>query len=287
LQTLCNTFCAGILLLLCCGVCAGYYIEPPDWNDSNDFTHQNWDFGDDGEYGYELVSDMGLLPLGSLPDGEPNWVNQFGEPCLISFDNTNLWMKGWYYYPPALTTDRVALYGGNGDTTLEFYIPNVQRDKFWQKQFWVQMTFFARMDGVENYEITVARDANYKDVNNISLTFQKFEELNEPEGNTGKWYRVTNIYRFDDRPGAEYVKLRSLYNPEAVMGASMIDQVDIDSRYLNADLFEDGFIDLFDYAELAAKYGEQDYSTDLYPDGVIDINDLSVLLGYWLEQEDN
>jgi fructose-1,6-bisphosphatase len=67
----------------------------------------------------------------------------------------------------------------------------------------------------------------------------------------------------------------------------MIDQVDIDTRCVNLDMFEDGYIDLRDYAVFAASYLQQNPKIDLYPDpnSYIDNKDLSVLLEYWLQYD--
>jgi hypothetical protein len=48
------------------------YTNPPNWNDSDDFTHQSWDF---------LTDQSENLP--ASPDGEPCAVNPFGTAGLI------------------------------------------------------------------------------------------------------------------------------------------------------------------------------------------------------------
>jgi L-rhamnose mutarotase len=230
--------------------------------------------------------ETGGPPLPLIADGEPNWVNAFSTPLLIEADNTHEWMKRWYVHPPVLETDRTCMYGGMDDTYVVFYVPNQQRQNFWQKQIWIQMAYFARKDGVRNYDVFIARDPNFLYVNDIYLTYEQLEELdNEPQGNTGKWYRLTAVYRMDDQPAEEYIELWAYNDPAPAMAASMIDQVDIDTRSVNLDMFKDGCIDLCDYAVLAANYHTQNPDVDLHPDGYVDEKDLSVLLQRWLQQD--
>ena len=99
---------------LLCSVSTADYLNPPEWADSNDFTHQTWAFmTDESEY------------LPAPPDGEPNWVNPFGTPGLTDIDYTTsfqFWLleSGDYI---RVDTDRLGFYGGMGDTTLTFKIP--------------------------------------------------------------------------------------------------------------------------------------------------------------------
>jgi hypothetical protein len=265
-----------IFLILMCTALADYN-EPPGWDDFNDFTHQSWDF-----YGtVDMQFDGPDLPL--IADGQPSYINTFGEPVLIEADNSHPIMKKWYVQPAHLETDRRCMYGGNGDTWLVFKVPNISKNKYWQKHLWIQMTYFARMDGPKNYDILVARDENFTDVNDIELVWESVEDLNEPQGDYGKWFRLTAVYRFDDQPLEEFIKLIAYEDPVPEFAASMIDQVDIDTRCINIDIVEDNKINFKDYAVLANNFNEPNMTCDLSPDGIINEYDLSILFDVWLQ----
>ena len=100
------------------------YDSPPQWEGQTAYTHQSWDFGDDGEYGTPSMITSGL-PLGGVPEGEPNMINSYGDPMLDSFYNSHIYMKGWMYVPESIQTGRVAMYGGMGDTSVGFNVPSV------------------------------------------------------------------------------------------------------------------------------------------------------------------
>ncbi len=255
------------------------YSNPPLWENNVDFTHQSWAFN--GTVDMEL--DGPPLPL--IADGQPNWVNDFGDPVLISFENSHEWMKGWYVKPPQLTTDRRCMYGGMGNSYLTFFVPNNYRDENWHEQLWIQMTYFARKDGAVNYAIEIARDANFIEVNGFNMVSEFLEALNEPEGITGKWYRITAIYDSNDQPDFEYIRLTALYDPNPFMAASMIDQVDIDTRCLNvADLNEDGVVNFIDYAIFALDWKDSEKLTaGLDLDGIVDNKDLKIFCFNWLK----
>ena len=255
------------------------YSNPLVWADNVDFTHQSWDFN--GTVDMELEGP----PLPLIADGEPNWINDFGDPLLISFENYHEWMKGWYVIPPEITTTRRCMYGGMDDTFLTFFVPNNYRDENWFKQLWIQMTYFARKDGAVNYAIEIARDPAFTDVDGFTLVSEFLEELNEPEGGTGKWYRITAIYDSNDQPDFEYIRLSALHDPNPFMAASMIDQVDIDTRCLNiADLDEDGVVNLIDFAIFALDWKESgELLADLEPDGIVDNRDLNIFCFNWLK----
>jgi hypothetical protein len=266
-------------LLFFCSLSIADYLNPPDWADSNDFTHQTWDF---------LTDEAEYLP--APPDGEPNSVNPFGTPGLIDIEYTTdfqFWM--WNPYPQYLDVppDNNGFYGGMGDTTLTFRIPNIQRGPFWQKQLWIQVVYWARNDGGQTYDLEIARDSNFVDTNNITVAYLDPNVSNEPNGDIGRFYRLTTAYRFEEQPGEEYVRFTAFqYPPEMEHpygGASMIDQVSIDTRCVNLDQTEDGIINLQDYAVMANDYYSNNSSCDLNPDGFIDFEDLSVLLEHWLE----
>ena len=252
------------------------YLNPPDWNDSNDFTHQSWDF---------LTDESGSLP--AAPDGEPNWINNFGTPALVDINYSTIFMY-WQWDYAEIQTDRRGFYGGMGDTTLTFNIPNVERGDFWQKQIWLQIVYWARKDGGQTYDLAIARDANFIDTNDIILAWLDPNDPNEDEGVIGKFYRLTAAYRFENQPAEEYLEFTAYQYPldppdHPMGGATMIDQVSIDTRCINIDLAEDGVIDFKDYAEFAAEYYQSTAAVDLHPDNFIDEKDLSVLLEFWLQ----
>ncbi len=254
------------------------YLDPPDWSDSNDFTHQSWDF---------LTDESANLP--APPDGEPNAVNPFGTAGLIDIEYTTLF-QFWLWYPDYLKvpTDRRGFYGGMGDTTVTFEIPNNERVGFWQKQLWLQVVYWARMDTLDNYDLRIARDSGLNDSNDIEIIYEELVDPNEDEGVIGKFYRLTTAARFEDQPSAEYIAFTAYqYPPDANHengGASMIDQVHIDTRCVNLDLAEDGIINLRDFALFANLWQNHSAKTDFYPDSSNDENDLQVLLEYWLMQ---
>lgn len=262
-----------------CGLRASAdYLNPPEWTDNNDFTHQTWDF---------MTDESSYLP--ASPDGEPNWVNAFGTPGLTAIDYTTSF-QFWQYYPvdySHIITDRRGFYGGMGDTTLTFKIPNIQQGPFWQKQLWIQVVYWARDDGGQAYDLEIARDPNFVDTNDITVAYFDLNEPNEPNGAIGRFYRLTAAYRFEEQPGEEYVKFTAYqYPPEpnhTYGGASMMDQVSIDTRCVNLDRVRDGVIDLRDYAVLANNFYSNNSSCDFNPDGYIDLGDLSVMLQHWLE----
>ncbi len=261
---------------LCCNSFADY-LNDPNWQDYNDFTHQSWDFNAPPDTGLEGPN----LPL--VPDGNSGWTNIFGTPLLLEFYNTSF-LSGWFYDTSTLPIDsnRTGLYGGMGDSSLTFKVPNNKRIFLWQKHLWIQMTFYARKDGLNNYNVEIARDANFTDTNNIYYVSGHIEELNEPQGNSGKWYRVTEIFQFEDQPSQEYIRLTVYYDPNITNAATMIDQVDIDTKCINIDMAMDGIIDFKDLAFLANQWLRYSIIADLHPDGIVDQNDLQLFLMYWL-----
>ena len=280
MKNLLRVFVSIAFCCLCRWQAAADYLNPPDWSDSNDFTHQTWDF---------LTDQSNNLP--ALPDGEPNWSNPFGQPGLTGVHYSTV-MQYWLWNPQVYLqtpTDRRGFYGGMGDTTLTFHIPNLERQGFWQKQVWLQVVYWARKDGGQTYELTIARDSSFADANDITPAYLDPNEPNEDEGSVGKFYRLTAAYRFEDQPAQEYVRFTAFqYPPDAnrpIGGASMVDQISIDTRCINLDLVEDEIINLFDYAAFAAEYLGESPAVDLHPDGSIDKKDLAVLLEYWLEQD--
>ncbi len=269
----------SISVFCLCGTIKADYFNPPNWNDCNDFTHQSWDF---------LTDQSANLP--ASPDGEPNFINFFGTPSLIYIEYTTLW-QFWLWYPDYLriTTTRRGFYGGMGDTTVYFEIPNRQRGDFWQKQIWIQAVYWARNDTLDNYELTVARNSNLTDTNGVEIAYDQIEDLNEGDGAIGKFYRVTAAARLDNQPAVEYVSFKAFqYPPDDVHpygGASMIDKVHIDTRCINLDLIEDGIINLRDFAAFANRWQSNSVETDFQPDGIINEEDMRVLFDYWLMQD--
>ncbi len=271
-----------------CGWHAGAdYLNPPDWSDSRDFTHQSWDFN----YPSGLEPDGPELPV--LPDGKPIWTNAFGEPYLINvqFDDYPEIIPGivgwrWYYSAEGFETERRGYWGGMGNVTLTFKIPNKQREPLWQKQIWLQMSYLARKNGGKTYDIAVATDPNFTDANELQPAYLQLDEIDEPQGNVSKWYRLTAAYVFANQPQAEYVRLTAYHLPISsnppVGGAAMIDQVDIDTRAVNPNFID--VVDFKDYASLAREYKGNSNRHDLCPDGQINLKDLSIFLESWLKQ---
>ncbi len=285
-------FLCGFLVGLCClcGWRAGAdYLNPPDWGDSNDFTHQSWDF---------LTDQTENLP-NVPPDGDPNWINDFGQPFLISVDFNDYIpsIPGAVGYKSDLTdmgleTDRQGYYGGMGNVMLTFRIPNLQRPPLWQKQIWIQMAYLARNDGGKTYDIDIATDPNFTDANVPELAYLLLEEPNEPNnppGRISQWYRLTVTYVMPDQPAEEYIRLATWHYPIELSppmgGAAVIDEVDIDTRSITPDLFADGIVNFRDFAVVAGDYGRTAPQSDLYPDNSIDFSDIEILLGHWLEQD--
>jgi len=269
----------SLFSILLNGLSAADYLNPPDWADSNDFTHQTWAF---------MTDESEDLP--APPDGEPNWVNPFGTPGLTAIDYTT-YMQFWLLESGGyiqVDTDRLGFYGGMGDTTLTFEIPNIERGPFWQKQLWLQIVYWARDDGGQTYDLEIARDSNFVDTNDITVAYFDVNEPDEPNGAIGRFYRLTAAYRFEEQPSEEYIKFTAYQYPpdppeHSLGGASMIDQVSIDTRCVTVDQAEDGIINLRDYAVLANDYYSNNSSCDFNPDGYIDFGDLSVMLQHWLE----
>jgi hypothetical protein len=270
-----------------CGLGFADYSNPPDWSDSKDFTHQSWDFN----YPAELEPDGPELPV--PPDGEPNWANPFGEPCLINvqfhdYPTTIPGIVGWRWYYPAegFETERRGYWGGMGNVTLTFKIPNKGRGPLWQKQIWIQMTYLARKDGGKTYDIAVAKDPNFSDADELQPAYLQLDDINEPQGNVSKWYRLTAAYVLANQPQTEYVRLTAYHLPISsnppVGGAAMIDQVDIDTRAVNPNFVD--VVDFKDYAALIKEYKGNSGQYDLWPDGQINLKDLSVFLESWLKQ---
>ena len=280
-----KSFIIGLFFF--CGWSFADYLNPPDWAGSLDFTHQSWDFS----YPEALEPNGPSLPV--PPDGDPNWTNLFGEPCLVDvqFSDYPTFIPGivgwmWDYPTEGLETVRRGYWGGMGNVSLTFKIPNKQRQPLWQKQIWIQMIYLARKDGGKTYDIAVATDPNFTDANEPQLAYVQLDELAEPEGNVSKWYRLTAAYTLASQPQAEYVRLTANHLPidasPPVGGAAMVDQVDIDTRAVNPNFID--VIDFKDYAALAAQYRQSSVDFDLCPDGHIDLKDLSIFFDSWLKQ---
>jgi len=267
-----------LLLLLSSGHILADYNEPPGWNDCNSFTHQSWDFLNDNWTN-------GIVQ--PLPDGDPCWINPFGQPQFteISFTDEAFGGYYWEYSTPDFSTSRRGFYGGMTDVSLTFSIPNSDiADSNWTSQVWLQETVFARKDGGQTHLLEIARDDQFTDTNNINLSWLFVEDINEPEGNTAKWVRATAIYDFNDRPPMQFVRVTAYKNP-APFHAAMIDQVDIDTRLRNIADIEgvgDGKVNMIDFSELAAGWNSNDPNTDLDNNGIVDNNDLKRFSQNWL-----
>jgi len=273
---------------LFCSLVMGDYVDSPDWEGRYDFTHQSWDFGKDE--GFEPV-------LPALPDGEPDWLNPFYDWQVHDYDGprlTSVWfstfMAYWVHSYPDFSTYRTGLYGGMADTSLTFYVPNRLSRRYWKKYLWVQMAYFARQDGAKNYDISLSRDEAFTDVNGIVTISELVEEVNEPPGDIGRWYRLTGVYKFIDQPQQEYVQLSALQLPASaehpVGGAAMVDSVDIDTICVNpGDIDADGVVGFSDFAFFADDWQRTgDYlQGDIDSNSVVDSHDLYVFMLNWLD----
>lgn len=278
---------AAVMLIICGGVLADDYVDYPLWSQQSGYTHQSWDFGDTGEYGTgDMVSDMAALPLGGLPDGEPNYINQFGLPSLYLFTNSHPFMKGWMYSPMLAQTARKALYGGMGDTAVSFSVPGSQAcDGI--RLLWVQAVVYARKDGHTPCSVVVARDAAFTDTDAITLIESEVVLLEEPEGYSAAWYRVTQVYEAAGCGQAEYVRVNAFYDPAPTdpsrLGASMIDRVDIDTGYVSAaDLNRSGVVDWADFAILAYQWFSSNGQSDFDGNGIVGVEDVGYFATKWL-----
>jgi hypothetical protein len=261
----CFGIITGVLYLLIC-TCSLHadYFNPPCWQSSRDYTHQSWDFGND---------ENAAPTLPALPDGEPIYVTPADANAkLIAVDYNVIpafqhlipaGLVGWKYDYEMMPTNRKAFYGGMGDVVLAFKISNTaNKSYYWKKRIWVQSVFCARNDSLQPYEIKVARNADFTDTNDIALIsveLKKLNDANSPDGNLSRWYVLTAIYEIKDICEAEYVKITSYQYPpdsEHVMGgASIIDRVDIDTRYFNkADFDENGTVDFLDFVFFAEQW---------------------------------
>jgi hypothetical protein len=279
----------SFILLICTVSLKADYANPPLWQNSADYTHQSWDFGYD-EGGVEPV-------IPALPDGEPNWVNPFYNPTVHDYNGPRLTaveysslMAWWEYFPMGgVSENRRGLYGGMADTALTFYVPDSGACEYWQRRLWVQMTYFARKDGEKNYDIQLARNSGFTDTQGITVVSEIVEDINETVGNTAKWYRFTGVYKFNDWPDQEYIKLTALQLPPSETlptgGAAMVDQVDIDCRSVNvADLDENGVVDMMDFAFFANQWRQSGpgLAADFDKSLSVDFNDLEIFAGKWL-----
>jgi hypothetical protein len=276
------------ILLICSVSLKADYVNPPDWQGSVDYTHQSWDFGYD-----EHVEPV--LPV--LPDGEPNWVNYYGQPRLIAVDYNDYppipgivrWMYDCKEYTD-LITERRGYYGGMGNVIQTFRIPNNFPSQYYKTIVWIQMTYFARKDGAKNYNIEVARDAGFSDTGDMSVVSLNIEEPNEPQGNIGKWYRVTAVYEINQPAAAEYIRLTAYRYPREfpndMRGAAMIDQVDIDCRSASvADFDRNDVINMIDFAFFANQWrlSGPGLAADFDKNLSVDFNDLAILISQWLQ----
>jgi hypothetical protein len=279
----------GLFSILVCFTAAGDYVNPPDWRASPFFTHQSWDFN------YPSSVEPNGPPLPVPPDGDPNCLNPFAEPCLIDvrFDDYPAGIPGIVGYmwdaSGQFETNRRGYWGGMGNVTLTFKIPDTARPPFAKKQIWIQMTYLARKDGGTTYSMAVASDPNITDANQTRLAFLHVDTVAEPEGDVSKWYRLTAACVLPGQPQAEYVRLTAFHLPISAKppmgGASMIDEVDIDTRTVTPDFT--GVVNLADFAALAKEYKTNSSRFDLCPDGQIDLKDLSIFLESWLAQGDS
>ncbi len=279
-----------LVILMNCFMATADYYNPHIWKGQTAYTHQSWDFGDSGEYGMPtMVTDMSALPLGSLPDGDPNWVNEYGTPSLYTFFNSHPFMKGWMYVPEIASTDRVAMYGGMGDTWVKFMVPGASGGDDWIRQIWVQMIVYARKDGEQQVaSVQIARDSLFTDTDGIVMVSELVEPLNEPEGYSAAWYRVTFVYEVAQTGDAEHIKATAYYDPALPdpqrLGASMIDRVDIDTRFvLKADIDRSGTVDYADFAILASQWLSVAAESDFDGSGFVGVEDILYFAAMWLD----
>ncbi|MBN1795137.1 MAG: hypothetical protein JW804_00530 [Sedimentisphaerales bacterium] len=265
-----------LLVLFGGGYILADYANPPGWESYRYFTHQSWDFSADKSNN-----------LPALPDGDPCWFNHYGQPFLTAIGYSTGAMYWQWEYHGDVPTDRRGYYGGMGNTTLTFLVPRKSLGGLWQNQIWFQAAYWARNDGGQTYKLEIAADADFNDADGISIAGAEVEDLNEPEGDIGRWYRMTAAVRFNNPSANQYIRFTAYqYPPDGqhpMGGASMIDQVDIDCRSVSPDFVRT--IDFRDYAALAAKVDSNTPAYDLNPDGHIDIGDIAVLCENWLKSD--
>lgn len=261
-----NIFIISFLFYFVCNLYADYFT-PPAWQSSRDYTHQSWDFGND-----EMTEP--ILP--ALPDGEPACVSPADANSKLIAADFNVipafehlipfGLVGWKYNYEMVSTNRRAYYGGMGDVLLTFKISNTaNRNYYWKKKIWVQSIFCAGWkDGFTPYDIKLARNDNFTDINDISLISIELKDLNDansPDGNLSKWYILTAVYEIKNIGQVEYIKITARQYPpdgDHVMGgAAIIDRLDIDTRYYNkADFDQSGTVDFLDFAFFAEQWLE-------------------------------
>lgn len=267
---------------------ADYYM-PPQWDNDSGFTHQSWDFGDDGEYGTETITDMSKLPLSSYPDGEPNYINPAGTPKLTDFTHTHPFMKGWQYDPDRILTDRIAMYGGtSGDTILTFEVSQYPAEPYYYRQLWVQAAVYARKDGVDPVLFEVARDPAFTNTSGIKIISEQIHDPCEPEGYSADWYVVSKVFEISDPGTTDYIRVTAFHDPELPdpqrLGSSMIDQVDIDTRMLhNTDMNKTGETNYNDFAFFSKGWQQSGPAADFNNDGIVDETDLKLLAKKYLD----
>ena len=289
---------AKTITLLCItisiiAVCAhADYNNPPLWETSLNFTHQSWDF--EGE-GYTTPQGP---PLPLAPDGTPVWQNLYGNPEMtqVEYDVPPEYehlipsgLVAWRNSFEADSSDHTGYYGGMAHTHMTLHIPAANATAEYDNLIWIQMEYYARMDGEPTYDIQVARDDQFVDVAGIVLVSETVEELDDPIGNLSRWYRSTRVYRLLDNPTGVYVKLSAFRVPPVpeheMGGACIIDHVDIDTKtVLKTDVDGSDTIDLSDMALLCTDWlsTSADTPSDINRDGTVDIDDMIALALDWL-----
>ena len=201
------------------------YVNPPDWGNDTDFTHQSWEFNPSGWEGEDPIEPV--IPLVA----DSGYSNPFGDPTMLSveFTQTEPGMAGWTWIPMAITTERRGMYGGmQTDVIMTFEIPNYERAEPWKKQIWLQTAYFGcTASAGDVVSIEFAANADFTNPFSVTTLSEDIEELFEPPGSASRWYRYTGLFELDEQPGMEYIRV-TVCNDTAV--ATMVDEVDIDTR---------------------------------------------------------
>ncbi len=257
-----------------------YYFNPPQWNLNQYFTHQPWSFESD------------QLPLSfadpAAPDGQTSLENPYGSPGMYYF-YCFAFQSGYMQTDDFTGSQRTGFYGGMGDTTCSFYIPGPQEPlSQMDTQIWIQSSFYARNDETDVYSLQIALDQDITDFTAISVISENLEVLDEPVADFGKWYRLTALYKISGTPQQFFVslkanKLPAELLPEDRFSASMIDNMDIDTRIVpKGELDAQAGINFNDFEKLAYSWKTDSPLADLDDNGTIDISDLVIQARNWL-----
>jgi hypothetical protein len=231
----------------------GVYIIEEDWSENPYYTQQSWEFNsldidpdtpgwqfpECTEEGKEIAISPGLPGRGDppdpplAPDGDfgAGVHNPYGTPYLIyvGVDPADSAVD-WTWYSMAGPWERCGLYGGMGDTTLVFQIPNtdVEGNHLQLRVQFIQFSGTYPPDPPDAWEVHAGRGIDsvtheILDTEGINLVSEEWNT--ETDIGNHPWFHVTQIWEFDDQPTMLYISIT-----DHKTSASLIDQVDIDTR---------------------------------------------------------